>query len=130
MPIARPYGNGSTAATSPPCNLRRTIILADDAPVSLTPLLVEGLPNLFLWAWQTVGGVAGTMLWEWTARVSPLPGGGDDWLPLLPATSTPLVVAAPVYYNIPAFSAKRIRLRLTRSPGVATTVEIFYGGTV
>ena len=128
MPIARPYGNGSTAATSPPCNLRRTITLADDNTFATTPLLVEGLPNLFLWAWQTSGNVAGTMLWQWSARATT--GPLDEWLPLLPATSTPLVVSTPVYYNVPSFSAKRIRLQLTRSLGVATTVEIFYGGTV
>ena len=128
MPIARPYGNGSAAATSPPCNLRRTITLANDNTFATTPLLVEGLPRLFLWAYQTTGVVAGTMLWQFSARATT--GPVDEWRPLLPAASTRLVAGVPVYYEIPAISAKRIRLQLTRPFGVGTTVEVFYGGTV
>jgi hypothetical protein len=138
MPLARPYALGNASAVSPPCNLRRRIVLAADGIVPTSPLLVEGLPHLFLWAAQTVGAVAATMEWQWSARSVTdiaLAAPNDDWQPLFHTAVTVLTppaagVAIPVYYERAAFSAKRIRLRLTRSPGVPTTVEVYYGGTV
>ena len=47
---------------------------------------------------------------------------------MFPAALTPLGAAnANVFYER-GMSAKRVRLLLTRSPGIATTVEVFYGG--
>lgn len=135
MPLVRPYALGGASAISPPCNLRRRIVLAADAAVTTTPLLVEGLPHLFLWASQTTVAAVATMEWQWSARSITDPAIGatvpiDDWQLLFPAATTVLVASAPVYYERAAFSAKRIRLRLTRSPGIATTVEVYYGGTL
>ena len=136
MPVVRIFAVGGASAVSPPCNLRRRVVLVADAAFNTSPLLVEGLPHLFLWGMQTFGGVAATMLWQWSARsATGVPAGTgpvDDWQPLFPAATTFLVVggATPVYYERAAFSAKRIRLQLTRPAGQATTVEVFYGGTL
>lgn len=129
MPVVRPLMLGGTASITPPCNMRRTIVLSADGAVATSPLLVEGLPNLFLWARQTTAGALATMEWQWSARaatavIQPT----DDWQPVFPATSTPLAAAnANVFYER-GMSAKRVRLLLTRAPGIATTVEVFYGG--
>lgn len=130
MPVVRPLMLGGTASITPPCNMRRTIVLSADGAVATSPLLVEGLPNLFLWANQTTAGAVATMQWQWSARaatavIQPT----DDWQPVYPSAVTVLVAggASPVFYER-GMSAKRVRLLLTRAPGIATTVEVFYGG--
>ena len=128
MPVVRPYGGGGISIASPPCNLRRTITLSADVTLNLTPLLVEGFPHLFFWVLQTSIVAPASIQLQWSARsVAGFATPTDDWQPLMPAQ---FALPGNVVYGDRILSAKRYRMQLTRAAGVATTLEIFYGGTV
>ncbi len=130
MPIVRPYGAGGVAISSPPVNLRRTISLTADAQVSTTPLLVEGLPHLFLWVNQTNAlANPAVLVAQWSARsVTGVGTPTDDWQTLFTAAAS-VIVPGTLLYLDRVLSAKRYRLQFTRVAGIATTIEVFYGGT-
>ena len=66
---------------------------------------------------------------QWSARsVTGVGTPTDDWQTLFTAAAS-VIVPGTLLYLDRVLSAKRYRLQFTRVAGIATTIEVFYGGT-
>ena len=130
MPLERPLGVGSSASASAVATFRRVFILAADPAVNTPGLLVYGLPALTFYIQQTVGALGATVIPQFAVRS--LTGAlvpDPEWLPLAaPFIINPgITIPTLVQYTMPA---RRIRLVVQRSPGVATTLTVVMAGSI
>lgn len=125
MPVSSPFGMGGFLSAAATANIRQTMTLSADAPVSTEILVTDRMPHLFFWFNQTVGAPLATVRMQFSVRADPAGGNLDEWLDIQPPT---LLVAGPNRFNfqIPAVKSRAL---VTRSPGVASTVEVVLGAS-
>ena len=109
---------------------RRTHVLAADAAVETTPLLVYAMPRLTFWFRQTAGALGCTVLCEFAIRSQD--GVGQpaiEWLPLgAPVVINPAILNPTLLtFFMPA---RLIRVSLTRPVAQATTVDVVMAGSL
>lgn len=125
MPIVRTKSGGDLANAAAVLSLRRNFVLAADATVSSDALSTQGLPRINFYANQTVGAAGAQLRLQFMPRM--ITGGATpdpEWLLLqAPIVLTPGGVT-PTRVEI-GFAVAAIRIQLTRSPGVATTVQVY-----
>lgn len=125
MPIVRTKSSGDVANAAAVLSLRRDFVLAADATVNSDPLATQGLPRINFWLNQTAGAVGAQVRLNFMPRM--VTGGvtpDPEWLLLQPAFVLAPGGLTPTRVEI-GFAVSAIRVQLTRSPGVAATIQLF-----
>lgn len=126
MPIVRTPVAGDVANAAATLSLRRTITLAADAVVNSDPLAVSGVPRMNYWINQTAGAAGASCRLQFMPRQTT--GGGGVPIPEWLLLQAPIILTpggnAPTRVEL-GFAVFAIRVTLTRSPGVNTTIELY-----
>lgn len=127
MPVNRPVSSGTAQQAAAVANLRRTLTLDANGEIFSDALTTTAMPRIVYWLRQTVPAVGSpvTVRLQFSVRgttggIAPVPEWLDIGAPFLLVPNVPTLVDF-------AMPCAAIRVGLTRTANVASTVEIVLG---
>lgn len=119
MALVNNNTHGFNIVSSATTFFRQDVVIGVDPPLSVASreMAILGTPRLTVWAYQSVGIVAGSFSVQFSIADN---GGVKEWLDLTPPLASPLGVPVLAQFTIPA---KFIRILSSRPAGQATTIQ-------